>query len=1219
MDRDPDGTDASSIKPVSSLRSKFESLGKDQPQVTSGSRQPSITSTGPLLSARAITPDEKSRRESMATNGTSYPGGTALPNTWKRRMDPPPPRPASMISLESPQRSPLMVTVDSPRSPHKPGSVDTRPSAGNKSIQMLSSTSKSLSMPISSPGTSVGTPGSESHKDPPWKHVAASDNSGNEATTHVKSVGSRSRTPPIGRPPVVNRASKPKVPVKPATLSNNSSGLVAPEQNPELTDQSASPFSTPPRSRGGTPELTKDEATQGNTTVPGNLSDIVVVNEFRNQSNRSPIKRVRGDSDTSLVGRNRAESNASFVEPSTLPDNWLPPPTHHVTAHREQHTRMSSTPARYRPMPGRDTGVSNEVPEDRPRLPARPELQTRSRRTSPNKNRNGRRSPEKFGRLPPKRSMNELRKATADVQPAVQPRIPALKAEQGSVLDQGFDRSSQLTVAPAIPAPRRSMERRKETPPPPPPQVSGDGAQSISKEEPTWQQPVDDQHASMADYPVGTKSSRRPPKFPQRPWQIPTAYDTRIFAVCGENVCTTGYQTKVWNMKTGEQLLNLEHRENIKVTSLIFKPSAHIEDEGKRIWLGTSIGDIHEVDIPSQSIVKTKMSAHARREIIRMYRHVSELWTLDDSGELNVWKPDHKGMPSLDSQAIKWRVPRGHTFSLACGKQLWIATGKEIRLFNPGASSDADFQLLRQPLSQSHAGEITAGTTINSQPNLIYFGHSDGKVSVYNRTNYACVAVCSVSLYKISSLMGVGDYLWGGYSTGMAYVYDTATQPWTLKKDWKAHERQICNIIADPSAMWKMGRLNVVTLGTDNLLRIWDGMLTDDWLESRTQDQDIDYCSFREMTAAVLTWNAGAATPYSLQHSNEDSNFFMNYMTSQGAPDIFVFGFQELVDLEDKKLTAKSLFKSKKKDPKEQEHMSHQYREWRDHLLACIDKCMPNDQTYTMLNCASMVGLFTCVFVKSSQRHRVKQVHTAEVKRGMGGLHGNKGALILRMILDDSSVCFINCHLAAGQTQTINRNNDVAAILEATDLPAYPLGDGGAAARHSDVFASGGDGSMILDHEMCILNGDLNYRIDTMGRETVVKHVQQGNLAKLLERDQLLLSRKKNPGFRLRAFQESEINFAPTYKYNVHSDEYDTSEKRRSPAWCDRILYRGLGNVKMEEYRRWDQMRVSDHRPVSGRLRLRVKTVDASKREKVQDRGLREFETERQRIARAAQ
>lgn len=68
---------------------------------------------------------------------------------------------------------------------------------------------------------------------------------------------------------------------------------------------------------------------------------------------------------------------------------------------------------------------------------------------------------------------------------------------------------------------------------------------------------------------------------------------------------------------------------------------------------------------------------------------------------------------------------------------------------------------------------------------------------------------------------------------------------------------------------------------------------------------------------------------------------------------------------------------------------------------------------------------------------------------------------------------------------------------------------------------------MVMDHEICILNGDLNYRIDTMGRDTVVNAVKANNLGKLLERDQLLASKRKNPWFRLRAFEDSPLHLLP--------------------------------------------------------------------------------------------
>jgi endonuclease/exonuclease/phosphatase family metal-dependent hydrolase len=220
-----------------------------------------------------------------------------------------------------------------------------------------------------------------------------------------------------------------------------------------------------------------------------------------------------------------------------------------------------------------------------------------------------------------------------------------------------------------------------------------------------------------------------------------------------------------------------------------------------------------------------------------------------------------------------------------------------------------------------------------------------------------------------------------------------------------------------------------------------------------------------------------------------------------------------------------------------------------------------------------------------------------------------QGALVFRFVLDDSSLCFVNCHLAAGQTQTTNRNNDIAAILEAESLPVE-----NSLTSRLNHFVSGGDGSMIMDHEICILNGDLNYRIDSVPRHVIIEDIRNNNLPKLLERDQLLASRRKNPGFRLRAFQEAPITFAPTYKYDVGTDDYDSSDKKRSPAWCDRVLYRGLGRVKQLEYRR-HEIRASDHRPVSASFKFRIKTVHSDKREVLWDACQKEFQDEKRRLA----
>ena len=51
---------------------------------------------------------------------------------------------------------------------------------------------------------------------------------------------------------------------------------------------------------------------------------------------------------------------------------------------------------------------------------------------------------------------------------------------------------------------------------------------------------------------------------------------------------------------------------------------------------------------------------------------------------------------------------------------------------------------------------------------------------------------------------------------------------------------------------------------------------------------------------------------------------------------------------------------------------------------------MPSNEPYHLLHTASMVGLFTCVFVRDSYRSRIRDLSAGEIKRGMGGLHGNK-------------------------------------------------------------------------------------------------------------------------------------------------------------------------------------------------------------------------------------
>lgn len=66
------------------------------------------------------------------------------------------------------------------------------------------------------------------------------------------------------------------------------------------------------------------------------------------------------------------------------------------------------------------------------------------------------------------------------------------------------------------------------------------------------------------------------------------------------------------------------------------------------------------------------------------------------------------------------------------------------------------------------------------------------------------------------------------------------------------------------------------------------------------QSRDVEYCTFREIRATIVTWNAGASVPGSVRNSS----FIRDAIHPEHPPEILVFGFQELVDLENKKITA---------------------------------------------------------------------------------------------------------------------------------------------------------------------------------------------------------------------------------------------------------------------------------------------------------------------------
>jgi phosphatidylinositol-bisphosphatase len=327
--------------------------------------------------------------------------------------------------------------------------------------------------------------------------------------------------------------------------------------------------------------------------------------------------------------------------------------------------------------------------------------------------------------------------------------------------------------------------------------------------------------------------------------------------------------------------------------------------------------------------------------------------------------------------------------------------------------------------------------------------------------------------------------------------------------------------------------------------------------------------------------------------------------------DLYVLGLQEIIDISSASEALRPYL-----DP-------NPGKRWKEAIRSHLPEC------YEKVAEQQLLGMLILVFASAELASSISSVSATSVGTGLMGYMGNKGATSVRLVLGETTkLLFVNCHLSAGADKAAlaRRNWDASQIISRTKFT--PLKDENLTENYGDSIG---------DEDFGFWFGDLNYRLEDIPGDDVrrllllhtrneydvenkskrkidtelgyvnassgdlpadsrdseemisraaLDHAGVGEhidpksdptslhttLRSLLPHDQLHNQMKLQHAFH-EGWQEGEIGFLPTYKYDIGSvGMFDSGEKKRSPSWCDRILYRSRQNKLDAERRAKEQV-----------------------------------------------
>ncbi|CAA0821233.1 Type II inositol 1-4-5-trisphosphate 5-phosphatase FRA3 [Striga hermonthica] len=447
----------------------------------------------------------------------------------------------------------------------------------------------------------------------------------------------------------------------------------------------------------------------------------------------------------------------------------------------------------------------------------------------------------------------------------------------------------------------------------------------------------------------------------------------------------------------------------------------------------------------------------------------------------------------------------------------------------------------------------------------------------------------------VQSLCTVGSRIWVGYMSGTVQVLDLNGD---LLGQWVAHNSPVIDLA--------VGAGYVFTLANHGGVRGWSiaspGPL-DSIFRAELAGKEFLYTRLENLKILAGTWNVGQG------RAGPDS--LVSWIGSSAADvDVIVVGLQEV------EMGAGFLAVSAAKETMGLEGSSA--GQW---WLDMIGKTLDEGSTFLRVGSRQLAGLLISVWVRNNMRGHVGDVDVAAVPCGLGRAIGNKGAVGLRMRVYGRVMCFVNCHFAA-HLEAVNRRNADFDHVYRTMLFSRPSNiiNAAAAGVSSAVQVLRTTSAMgntpvegmpeLSEADMIVFLGDFNYRLDGISYDEARDFISQRCFDWLREKDQLQAEMKAGNVFQ--GMREAIIRFPPTYKFEKHQPGlagYDSGEKKRIPAWCDRILYRDTRSASVStcsldcpvvastlQYEACMDVTDSDHKPVRSIFCVEVARVDESVR-----------------------